>query len=418
MNFDCFTNSIFTTTYLKVEFLNNFLLLDRTFDIQYPEFLEIELNPNIDINEFKNICHKVCLELKIGDTDIFSIPLRFMMFLNEFEIYNNKIYIKIPFDMFCHGIKFICLNYQATAYKLTNVNNNFLSCKLISKAIQYNYELKSKICTTNYEEVIQFISSIEINCVEKSNEFNYITKAEGVHKGFFIECENVDEINEIQLIINNKNIFNFDGFLVKKKCVKINKNLLYFPFNFDEVYTDRTLKSLEGSLQLSGCLTKLIIKLDNAISKICIYKLGSNFLRTSGGLTGLAYLYEYKYTGHYYEEFNNNGIYESNEKLCNTYEERSKILLKKKIEYKNIIYKSIEEQIKLICCGSLGYIYDFDNYITCDQCDNNFSENWLLMQSNYKKKCPICMFDFSNSIVFKNCKKTFKKGFMSQNLDY
>ena len=40
MNFDCFTNSnIFTTTYLKVDFLNNFLLLDRTFDIQYPEFL-------------------------------------------------------------------------------------------------------------------------------------------------------------------------------------------------------------------------------------------------------------------------------------------------------------------------------------------------------------------------------------------
>ena len=118
-------------------------------------------------------------------------------------------------------------------------------------------------------------------------------------------------------------------------------------------------------------------------------------------------IYEYKYTGHYYEEFNNNGVYKSNEKLCNTFEEKPKISLKKTIKYKNIIYKPIEEQIKLICCGSLGYIYDFDNYITCVQCDNNFSEHWLLMQSNYKNKCLIFQIQLYLKIVKKHLKRVY-----------
>ena len=118
-------------------------------------------------------------------------------------------------------------------------------------------------------------------------------------------------------------------------------------------------------------------------------------------------IYEYKYTGHYYEEFNNNGVYKSNEKQCNTFEEKPKISLKKTIKYKNIIYKPIEEQIKLICCGSLGYIYDFDNYITCVQCDNNFSEHWLLMQSNYKNKCLIFQIQLYLKIVKKHLKRVY-----------
>ena len=113
--------------------------------------------------------------------------------------------------------------------------------------------------------------------------------------------------------------------------------MLYFSFNFDAVYTDRTLKSFEGSLQLSGRLTKLIIKLDNEISKICIYKLSSNFLITSGGLTGLSLRYKYKYTGHHYEEFNKDGVYKSNEKQCNTYEKNQKFHLKKQLNIKIFI---------------------------------------------------------------------------------
>ena len=262
------------------------------------------------------------------------------------------------------------------------------------------------ICRKAYENVIQFISSIEINCVEKSNEFQYVMHAEGTYKGFFIECENVDEINEIQLIISDKNIFNFDKFLIKKKCVKINKSFLYFPFNFDEKYTDRTLESLAGSLRLSGRITKLIIKLDNEISKICIYNFSYNLLRIADGMIGLASLYEdtaYQ-TGHYYADFNKEGIYQR--KLQQNYR---CVKLKKKNKYKNVIHKPIEEYANSICCGTRKYIYEGSNYITCIKCDNNFSEHWF--NSNYEKKCLFCLNDMSNIeniILFKNC-KTFKK---------
>ena len=69
----------------------------RNCDTKFPEYLEIELNPNIDRNNFKNICHKVCLEMKTGGSRILNIPLRFMMHLKNYEICDNKFYISILF---------------------------------------------------------------------------------------------------------------------------------------------------------------------------------------------------------------------------------------------------------------------------------------------------------------------------------
>ena len=71
----------FAIEYFTEYFTNNSLEMQRDCDAKCPEYLEIELNPNIDRINFKNICHKICLEMKIGGSIIFNIPLRFMMLL-------------------------------------------------------------------------------------------------------------------------------------------------------------------------------------------------------------------------------------------------------------------------------------------------------------------------------------------------
>jgi hypothetical protein len=400
---DFFVNSNkCTMKYSKDDFSYNFLLIDRnSCDALYPEFLEIELNPNIDKQNFKNICHKICLEIKIGIYTILNIPFKFLLLLNYYEECDNKFYIDLSFKMFYDNIKLNCLSFHGVSFKLTNAFDIFLSCNLLSKNINYNKLINDKIINKAHEEIFQFITSTEINCFDKSNTFNYIMNAEGYHKGFFLECENVNKINEIQLIINNKNILNYNKFLIKKKCVKINENLLYLPFNFNQSYEDRSSKSFEGSINLSNYSTKLIVKLDDEISKLCIYNLSSNLLRTYYGCCGLAYDYAYK--GHYYEEFNKDGIYKSNKQRYIQHYETLKKPFEKYVGNKNKIvkYKKITDNKKMTCAITLTYIEPNNKYINCIQCNNNFKEIWL-MQSEFKKKCPICMTNITNFDVFIN----------------
>ena len=87
--------------YFTEEFNNGSFDMSRTCDTKLPEYLEIELSPNITIDNFKTISHKVCLEMTIGESKILSIPLRFMIHLKNYEICDNKIYITIPFEIFC-----------------------------------------------------------------------------------------------------------------------------------------------------------------------------------------------------------------------------------------------------------------------------------------------------------------------------
>ena len=174
------------------------LTMTRSCDTQMPQYLEIELNPTVDREQFTNICHNICLEMTIGGNDIISIPLRFMMYLKEFEICDNKFYISIPFQMFCDEIKLIALQYHQVCFKLTNSQTWFTSCHLILKGIFYDSDIRRAMAQNSSESIIQCLSSTEIICQgEPKNEFGYDIPFDGVHKGFFIECENVDNIKEL-----------------------------------------------------------------------------------------------------------------------------------------------------------------------------------------------------------------------------
>jgi hypothetical protein len=195
------------TEYFTEDFINNSLEIVRHCDTKCPEYLEIELSPNIDGDNFKQICHKVCFELEIGGQRLLNIPLRFMINLNGFELSDNKYYIKIPFEMFFDDIKLICLQYHLVKIRLTNAENYFRMCRLISKGIYYSDEIRRNIAQNSHNSIVQQLSSIEINYSNERNDFSIYTEFNGIHKGFFIEAENIYGINftvkKLKYIINN-----------------------------------------------------------------------------------------------------------------------------------------------------------------------------------------------------------------------
>ena len=393
-----------STEYFTHEFSNNSLIMQRHCDTKCPEYLEIELNPNIDRNNFRNVCHKICFEMEIGGQRILSIPLRFMMHLKDYEICDNKFYVSIPFKMFCDDIKTICLQYHELRFKLTNTENNFMSCKLISKGIYYDEPIRTEMFNNSHQHIIQQLSSTEITCPnERRNEFIYRMPFTSIHKGFFIESENVDEINEIKLQLNGQDRTHYNRFLVRTKCVKINQQLLYFPLNYDKSYTDRTSEGFEGSLNLSRIdLSRLHVKLDNPQSKICIYGLGSNMLRYMSGMCGLAFE---SCNRHVYEEYNEGGNYhfiQQNNYVNPTTDISGNIIIN---NFENIIYKPITNHDKLTCCITHEEFSVNARYMSCSQCNNNFDEesikSWF-SQRPHRKKCPMCRLEWSDFNVYIN----------------
>lgn len=389
--------------YFTEDFVNDSFVVPRGCDTKLPEYLEIELNSNIDRNNFKNICHKVCFEMEIGGQKILSIPLRFMMQLKNCEICDNKIYITIPFEMFCSEIRLICLQYHEVRFKLTNIENNFTSCKLISKGIYYDTDIRRNMAQNEHKEIIQQLASTEINCSNPRNEFKYRIPFDSIHKGFYIECENVDEINEIRLTLNDSDRFIYNRFLVRTKCIKISQHLLYLPLNFDKSYQDRSRTGFEGSINLSRIDSSVLyIKLDNLQSKICIYGLGSNMLRYMSGMGGLS---SGSSCSHDYEEYNEGGNYTRHQE--NNYVNLITDVSSNNIV--NIIYKPITNNEKLSCCITHEEISVNSRYMSCSHCSNNFDENSIkswFRQRPHNKTCPMCRANWSDFNVYINSEES------------
>ncbi len=299
-NFELNISQDFVEEYFTDEFINNSLIIKKDFDVNIPEYLVFDLDENVDPTNFKINYHNVCFEIYINNNRIINIPLRFMINLKNYEICDNKIYITIPFQIFCYDIK-ISLIDEDIICKLTHIKDN-ISCKLISKGIYYS----SSIRTNCIKNRIQFLASNELIYNDPINEFKIFLPFQGIHNGFFIETDNVDEINEIKLLLNGHCRIKWDRFLVKTKCIKINQNLLYFPIN-NKSYTNiidntnilidntnilKQNSELQSTLNLNRMTSAILfVKLDKPQPKICIYGLGLNLLKYNKSMVDLEYKY-------------------------------------------------------------------------------------------------------------------------------
>lgn len=400
--------SYFTEDFQEGQLSNSIALrvrMLRDCDVKIPEYLEFEFPSNYNFDNFKMLIHKVSLDMLIGGQKIFSMPLRFMIHLKNYEICDNKIYISIPFQMFCGEIKIVALSSHDVDFVLTNVENIiniFSSFKLISKGIFYDTG-RRELVTNLSEEIIQTLASLETTSPIPRNDFKYNIPFDGIHKGFYIECENVDEINEIRLSLARSDRFHYNRFFVRTKCVKISQQLLYFPMNFDKSHQNRTPEDFEGSLNLSRSdIATLNIKLDTLNTKICVYGLGSNILRTVSGMCGLRYSSSFGFN--LYCDYQENGIYNNPLNLI-----QQPLIQTDVQETGNIIYKVITDDKKM-CCIMHDDIANGARYMNCSKCNNNFNEEpilqWLRQRTGLRHQtvnpCPLCKEKWSDFNIYIN----------------
>lgn len=389
------------------------LTITREADIVNIEFLELSfVNPDREnLNDIKNLI----LTMKIGGSTIQQFPLSLLINLNEPIICDGKMYINLCFDMLFGDIKIIGLQYHEVKFALSQ--NEIISDYGITTTITYlDMEERRRMAQNSHEELIQQLSFVDIKVdmndeTQTSDTFDlrYLPFSL-ISKGFFIQCDNVDNLNNILLKFNGRDRFDLNRFLIMTKCKKINQSLLYLPFNYEKTYSERTLLSFEGSANLSRIDTiDLKLKFNTPINNVKIYCLNSNIFRQRNGAGGLVYSLD----------------------LCNnTYDLLSNTLRRPEIVRSAAIYSATPIQpirpptvgTTIVYTGpTMKPIISEDasncpilcepigaggKYMCCSQCNNNFSEEalkqWLESKRPHQRTCPLCRVQWSNFQIYIN----------------
>jgi len=341
-------------------------------NIIYPEFLEITFSNDVCLTDYNEICkilHDVHLIIKVNNFYLLNIPLKFLLHFNKFEIYDNKFYLNLLFDIFIDQ-----LLISKSLFELININDNIISCGLVIKNIYY-------LSTFNIKEsFLQYLSSIQLNNI--NGIFEHKLPFNGIVKGLFLECINIDDINEIKLTLNDFTKHVYNKFFIKKNCIKISNKLLYYPFNSEKKYNDLTNNSFEGSINFEKINSvTLILNLNTNINQLTIYYLGSNIIKYKKNRCNLIYNYNFM-----------------NIHLSQNYGEPT--IVPKTGE--TVICKLIINENKKTCNISLEDINCNSRYMNCVFCNNNFYEESLKSWLIIKKKCPLCRKKWLNYSIYIN----------------
>ena len=425
-------------------FENYKLTLSRNVDKVLPEYLILNLYDNtMTLETIYNYGRNIYINFKIGAQTLLNIPLSILWNLKEPQIYDNKLYLQIPFEMFFGNIHIVGLQFREVTFTLVNHTNliNYVSgysliCKTYTGDSQYrrNNTDTSSCC-------IQQISSLEIhvsleNHQDTSDEFKIETNSfQGFSKGFFIETNNINEINNMRFFINDLIRIDYNRFMIRNKCQRINDNMLFLPFNADIVFNERSFNSFVGSINLSEVIqSTLKLIFDTPRNKVKVYSMNMNdYVQrrseiTSSQNTINTHLVE-DFTSHslmHVERRETSNIVNNivNEiRVNNVFENNVNNIIYNNLYsgmsgppeyYPSITYSSIEDLIidigeaklipqeKRICGINLEEINVDQKYMSCAECSNNFNEISIRIWLTQRRTCPSCRGNWSDFNVYIN----------------
>lgn len=414
--------------YQDYNFINSSLIVSRNVDKLCPEYIVFDLiDENISLDTLFNYSRNIYITFKVGEQNIIDFPLNLLWNLKQPEIMNNKLYLSFPFEYFFGDIFLNSLYYHEVIFQISNFDNlaNYSSiCSLLCKTVIYCNRTRIYEPSNN---IIQQISSLELNVSNSepentSNEFVINTNMfKGFIKGFFIESTNIDELNKLQFFINGHTRVNYNRFLIRNKCIKINNDMLFYSFN-NEPYQNRSWNSYDGSINLDNIDSQMCITFTNPRNKVKIYSLNINYYNQTNGIGSLIYETNIfhrinDFSRHQqlsveeitsqpvqvsfnvvpqinnYNNYNNyvmdtSGVYLSNIQTSN-------------IQTSNIINQIIAENRK-ICGISLDEIQLNDRYMTCSNCVNNYKEQEIKRWLQTRNTCPSCRSSWLNYNVYIN----------------
>jgi hypothetical protein len=419
------TNNI-AINYKTYSFSDDYLLLSRNIDKICPEYIILDLfDGNIELNVLFNYLKDIYIIFEVGEQRIVDFPFTLLWNLQQPEIIDNKLYIYFPFKHFFGDIFLNNLYYHDAAFILVNYTSlaNYASrCSLLCKTFIHSNQQITNSPSCN---IIQQISSLEVmvsisEITQQTNEFVIkTTMFEGLIRGFFIESANIEELIELQFFINGHIRTNYDTFLIRNKCFKINNNMIFYSFNDDLLYQNRSINAYDGAFHMSAQVrTQMRLKFNNLRNKVKIYALGMNNYIQTGGVGRLEsniniYHLKQDFGLHplitldqiishqsqiYFEDSiipNNTygsytvGYYQSEYNIMNANNE-------------NHLIKKIIPEDKKMCGISLDEIQLNEKYMSCINCSNNFKEPSIRRWFQNRMTCPSCRSNWCDFNVYVN----------------
>jgi uncharacterized CHY-type Zn-finger protein len=174
--------------------------------------------------------------------------------------------------------------------------------------------------------------------------------------------------------------------------------LLYLPFNYDKDYAERTIPSFEGSANLSRIdVINLKLTFDTPINNVKIYNLQSNIYRQMAGMGGTAYR----------PVLSNDTIDLQIQQTTRTPQTTATPQrVGTSITYGEPVNKPILITDASNCPIICEVIAVGERYMSCHQCNNNFSEQalkqWLESKRVNQRTCPLCRVRWSNFDIYIN----------------
>jgi hypothetical protein len=416
---------------------NNELIINNPpiFDKIKPECVILSVNNDYHSNLifFKTYINPLLLNFTIDNRNILKIPLALLWNLNDPEIINNKLHLKIPFDMFFGNINLCGLqNYEikfTIDYSCINLaGNNSMN---IYHAQQMNFALLCRTYSIDQRNLrfhvdisnnsIQQISSIQINDLDNVNndEFRVRTnRFRGFIKGFFIESTNIFEyLQEIKFYTNQFIRFHYDLYLIREKCVKISDDMIYFPFNSEELYENNTNSSYRGSINFDGIEGHFLnLKFLHRRQKVRVYALSKNNYNQRDGIFNIQNMYN---NFNLYEDFNTHPLtpidYLIQPFVQRAMSQENYSLLNSGPVYdvslndtSQVLNRKIVEQDQNTCPIQQTEIQENERYMLCSSCRNCYNEyaiiSWFVSCNAYNRTitCPTCRSEWSDHNVYIN----------------
>ena len=293
--------------YASAPFVGHTAILSLHYDEVYPEYIVMNVrDKSMRLEDLKHICHRTCFELRYDNNVLVSIPVRFMMLLAPPKLRDDAFYIAIPLYIFCDGLKVGCMCYQRVYAVLTHVSEDILDCRLRYKYTMYSNNNKLHAWPNNaHEEIVQTMSSTDLTLLTPQHVVRFaLSNDYGLHKGCFIECDDIDDICRVEIRASNRHrrdvvlrTLDYNNGL----CVKIHKRLIYVSYEGLQPYAERTMDAFQRSLGFSlNQMVYVVVHLTNKCSHMCLYELKTNILRTISFVVGLAYACEREDARHCY----------------------------------------------------------------------------------------------------------------------
>jgi phage FluMu protein Com len=377
-------------------------------DMLVPEYFEFTMKNDVIINnssraEFITELKKSTIKFYLGGSygNYINFPLNLIINLNEPTYCDNKIYIKTCFNLFFGDLPLIAMTseYHLLCFSLNNYNNLSQFIEKFGVLCELHYldtEERRALAFNKLNILYQELSWIEFkmtNIRTNNNKYKFNIGFESVSKGFFIESDGINNLTEIAIHFevpgNSQERIFLNKFLIQQKCVKISENMIYFPFNSRKSYTEISVESFEGGTNFSRIDDpKLLLKFSEPINNIKIYNVGSNLLMKK---PDDRYFHMFRTTSF------NNGLrdYESQRNSDAYYYWGGS-----KFNYIDPIVKQIGKNITCaITCEDIGI---GAKYLSCHQCNNNFSEVEIKKWIEKKKTCPTCRVGWDNFQIYIN----------------